>query len=152
MKKSFIIIGLVLLFGVQSTKAFSEPGFLAQSLSSTSGCVVPKVNGERVPFPLQKANTKFELSENETYLLNGSLFLINSNTYFKVDFNSQPWLATDKLLHNPYFLIDSMSIAVVARMGGRIVQVAVVARRNVQPIEEGGHPLKLQSIFNPAAF
>ena len=143
---------VILIFSGISHLAFAQVRFAHQSIESSAACVVPKVDGERVPFPLQKANTKFELSENETYLLNGTLVSMNNKTYLKVDFNSQPWLATQKLVQFPYFEIASVNLATVNQMNGRLVQVAVVARRSADTSLEGGNELKLNSILPPAKF
>lgn len=140
------VIGLILLAGIPVASAqMSNPG---------NGCVIPKVDGERVPFPLRKANTKFELAENETYLLNGTIVSRGGRSYFKVDFNSQPWLATERMLQNPFFPVDDSTIS-VGQHNGRLVQLAVVAHLNDQSNQiEGSTPLKLVPILpaNPISY
>jgi hypothetical protein len=128
--------------------------FGAQNLQSTSVCVIPAVDGERVPFPLRAANTKFELAENETYLLNGTLVQIEGTVYFKVDFDTQPWLATEKLLEFPYFPVDSMTAKDINKYSGALVQIAVVAQANdLDPTsnEEQTSAMKLNMILSPVA-
>ena len=124
----------------------------AQYITPNPECVISKINDERVPFPLRKANTKFELSENETYLLNGTIVNMSGRTYFKVDFSSQPWLETEKMLQFPYLLLDDASVP-VGQYNGRLVQMAVVARKNeVSSISEGrGMSVKLEVILPPSA-
>ena len=92
-------------------------------------CAVPKIDGDKVPFPLKNANTKFELAENETYLLNGTILSQDGKMLFRVDFNSQPWLATQKRAQFPYFLINATD-TVVKKLNGSLVQMAVVVRKN----------------------
>ncbi len=123
-----IVLSLGLLI-VSATFVHAQSGnqFQVQNVAPTNDCVIPRVDGERVPFP--KANTKFELAENETYLLNGYLVLIKGKVYLKVDFNSQPWLATDQMVKNPFMLVNAVEPALVARYSGRIVQIAVVAHK-----------------------
>ncbi len=153
MKKMNGLMGFILaiLVSAQSASALQLPRFTAQELASTESCVVPKVDGERVPFPLQKANTKFNLSENETYLLNGSLMIMNGQIYFRVDFTSQPWLATQKMVEFPYFVIESISNGTVKRMAGRPVQVAVIARTIPESGMGADAKMKLQSILPPVS-
>ncbi len=124
----------------------------AQFMTPNPECVISKNNDERVPFPLRKANTKFELSENETYLLNGTIVSISGRTYFKVDFTTQPWLETEKMLQFPYLLLDDASVP-VGQYNGRLVQMAVIARKNeVSSISEGrGMSVKLEVILPPSA-
>jgi len=93
-------------------------------------CVVPKVDGDKVPFPLREANTKFELAENETYLLNGYIITQQGKPYFRVDFDSQPWLATHKRLQFPYFAINANDISQLKMSTTELVQIAVVARKD----------------------
>jgi hypothetical protein len=110
----------------------------AQINLQNPACVIARVDGERIPFPLKKANTKFELAENETYLLNGTIVEINGNAYFKVDFKTQPWLGTERMLQFPYIPLDDYSVS-VSQFNGRLVQMAVVARKNdSSSIAEGG--------------
>jgi hypothetical protein len=93
-------------------------------------CVIPKIDGDKVPFPLKSANTKFELAENETYILNGTIVELDGKSFFKVDFDSQPWLATQKRTQFPLFLIDHNSdISMMKKYGGNLVQMAVVVRK-----------------------
>ncbi|MBU6154784.1 MAG: hypothetical protein KGP28_10820 [Bdellovibrionales bacterium] len=121
-----------------------------QYLNANPECVVSKITDERVPFPLRKANTKFELSENETYLLNGTIVSMNGRTYFKVDFATQPWLETERMLQFPYLLVDDSSVP-LGQYNGRMVQMAVVARKADQSsISEGGAgSVKLEVILPP---
>jgi hypothetical protein len=122
----------------------------AQMNLSTSQCVISKIDGERVPFPLRKANTKFELAENETYLLNGTIVVVNGRTLFKVDFATQPWLETEKMLQFPYIPLDDATHT-VNQFAGRMVQMAVVATKfqTYSPIEGGGTGVSLRVILPP---
>ncbi len=92
-------------------------------------CVIPKIDGDKVPFPLKNANTKFELAENETYILNGTIVTQEGKSFFKVDFNSQPWLATQKRTQFPLFMIDSNDSTMMKKFSGNLVQMAVVVRK-----------------------
>ena len=110
-----IFLGLTLVFST----SFAQ---------SSNQCLIPKIDGEKVPFPLKSANTKFELAENETYLLNGYIIMNNGVSYFKIDFETQPWLATQQRLLNPYFAV-SADVTMVKQYGGSLVEVAVVVRK-----------------------
>jgi hypothetical protein len=103
-----------------------EGSFQPLDLSSTSTCVIPKVDGERVPFPGRTMNAKFELAENESYLLNGTLTVSAGKVYLKVDFASQPWLETEKMKAHPYFEVTSLTVAQARQYARKLVQVAVV--------------------------
>ena len=151
MKTMGMIVTVLLSLGLDAAKAQEVQNVIIDSGSQSAGCVIPRLEGERIPFPLRKANTKFELAENETYLLNGTIVTMNGKSFFKVDFNSQPWLATEKLLQNPYFPVDESTIQ-VRNMSGRVVQLAVVAHQNDtgSQIEGGNSALKLVPIL-PAA-
>jgi hypothetical protein len=121
----------------------------AQVSLSNSACVVARVDGERVPFPLRKANTKFELAENETYLLNGYVVQMGGRPYFRIDFASQPWLETEKMLQFPYISLDESAVS-VNQYTGRLVQMAVVARKVDSAAAEGGlGSLRLSVILPP---
>lgn len=117
-------------------------------------CVVPKIDGDKVPFPLRNANTKFELAENETYLLNGFLYQKEGKYYFKVDFETQPWLMTAKRAQFPYFLINPEDADMVKNSGSDMVQMAVVARKNDVSTgsQEWSNNLKLNLITTPVRF
>jgi hypothetical protein len=101
--------------------------FQAVPLASTDSCLIPKLDGERVPFPLKEANTKFELSDGQTYLLNGTLTVDGTKVLLKIDFVSQPWLATPKMLAYPYMEVTSMDASTANQYSGKLVQIAVVA-------------------------
>jgi hypothetical protein len=143
-------VGWLFFFVVISGWA-TGAGAQAQYLNPNPECVISKINDERVPFPLRKANTKFELSENETYLLNGTIVTMSGRTYFKVDFATQPWLETERMLQFPYLLLDDNSVP-VGQYSGRLVQMAVVARKADQSsiAEGGGTRVKLEVILPPA--
>lgn len=142
--------GLRFLFGMVIFGAMIPGISGAQVALQNSACVIARVDGERVPFPLKKANTKFELAQNETYLLNGTVVSMSGRTFFKVDFDSQPWLETEKMLQFPYIPLDDGSIQ-VSQYNGRLVQMAVVARKNDAPgvSEGGGLSMKLSVILPP---
>lgn len=120
---------------------------------ASQACVIPKVNGEHVPFPVRAANTKFNLAQGETYLLNGTLVQMNNKPFLKIDFVSQPWLATERMLQFPYFPLDSVTAAQIAQYAGKMVQMAVVADKNVATNneEEQASPLKLNAILPPVS-
>jgi len=153
MKKVRTVLGLWLVLGQLGAGAFAQEAlhsFSPLDLSPTDRCVIPKIDGERVPFPLKAANSKFELAGGETYILNGTLTTSNNKVYLKVDFDSQPWLETDKMRAHPYFEITTMNPSQVGQYKGELVQVAVVASR------EGGsyassfsQDLKLSPILPP---
>ncbi len=128
-------------------------GARAQINLMNSACVIAKVDGERVPFPLRKANTRFELAENETYLLNGMIVQMDGKTYFKVDFQTQPWLETERMLQFPYLALDEGTVA-LGQYSGQLVQMAVVVRRNtfVSSTEGGTERIRLQPILPPTPF
>ena len=142
--KAIVVLGLLGCV-LQSTSAFAQ-GYRV-NLGSTENCVIPKIDGERVPFPLQKANSKFELAEGETYLINGTLVFLSGQVFLKVDFNTQPWLATSKLVQNPYFPVSSVNPGAVRRYNGRVVQMAVLAQHDTDGSSANG--LKLASIMPP---
>ena len=145
----FPFVALAFAFTLQASAQSGQiGGFIAQALRPAENCVVPKVDGERVPFPIQKANTKFELSEGETYLLNGTLVVMDGQVYFKLDLEIQPWLATARVVQFPYFLVDTVSMGTVKHLQGRLVQVAVVAHR-MAPANRPGDDIKLNSILPP---
>lgn len=154
MKPSFKMLALLIFATTHMWAQGHAQGYTAQPLAPTQNCLIPKIDGERVPFPLRFANTKFHLVENETYLLNGTVVTMNGKFYLKVDFASQPWLATEKVLQFPYFYIkDDGSINLnLYASSGVMVQMAVVAR---QPDGEGvtveGRPtMNIESIIPPA--
>lgn len=121
------------------------------SADPRSTCVIPKIDGERVPFPLKNANTKFELAENETYILNGTIIQQDGKSFFRVDFNSQPWLATQKRTQFPLFMIDGSATTLMTKFNGNLVQMAVVVRK--QDVSTGGQEwdssMKLDVIASP---
>ena len=151
-----ILVVLAILLGQNSmaTGHGHDQSFGPQNVQSTSVCVIPAIDGEHVPFPLRQANTKFELSPNQTYVLNGTLVQLDGAVYFKVDFTTQPWLATEKLLQFPYFPVDSMTAKDVYKYSGKLIQIAVVAQSN-EPKSSGDEDqtasMKLSVILNPVA-
>ena len=157
MKKVGIIVLTTWVLASMNVPVLASTSALASALNqpyapipldSTDECVIPRVDDERVPFPLANANTKFELADGETYLLNGTLVVTGGVVYLKVDFDSQPWLATAKMIAFPYFVVSSVSMFSARQYAGQIVQVAVVAQK-----QGGGTShtadLKLTSILPP---
>ncbi len=112
-------------------------------------CIIPKIDGDKVPFPLKTANTKFELAENETYILNGTLVEMEGKSFFKVDFNSQPWLATQKRSQFPYFMIDHNDVSMMKKYNGNLVQMAVVVRKH--DVSTGGVEWDTSLVLNVLA-
>ena len=144
--KSFIFNMLALILLVQG---FGSGNAKAQvSIDAGKTCVVSKIDGDKVPFPLKEANTKFELAENETYILNGFIVTSGDKTFFKVDFDSQPWLATKTRVANPYLLIDPASVTILNRSenSGEVqisvyvqqVSSALVLKVLVPPVKNDG--------------
>lgn len=116
-----IIISLLLL--VAGTSAFAGE------------CIIPKLDLDKVPFPIKSANTKFDLAEGETYILNGTVVKKDSKYYFQIDFESQPYLATPNRIANPYFAIDASDFDLIRKVGsGELVQMAVVIKKIVSEI------------------
>ena len=129
-----VVFGVLSLFigsmseGVASQKSIHDTD-LGATLDPASVCVIPKLDGDKVPFPLKGANTRYELAENETYILNGMLVQQDGKVYFKVDFKSQPWLATQKRVQFPLFLVDHDDVSMMKKYGSNLVQMAVVVRK-----------------------
>ena len=153
MKANMVLV--LLLISVTANAQLTDNGNKNPFPSGTgdphSVCVIPKIDGERVPFPLKSANTKFELAENETYILNGTIVQQDGKSFFKVDFNSQPWLATQKRSQFPFFLIDSNDTTMMKKFSGNLVQMAVVVRK--KDVSSGGQEwdssMVLDVIANP---
>jgi hypothetical protein len=135
-----------------TTQARAQEGAQAINLQNAA-CVIARIESERIPFPIKKANTKFELAENEIYLLNGFLVEIKGKPFLRVDFQTQPWLATEKMLQFPNIPLDEFRFQ-VSQYGGRLVQMAVVVRRNDSAfrIEGGEGQMKLDPILPPVRF
>lgn len=154
MKKQLVLWLVLVVSGAtaQAQAQIIEP-FSAQVPTGSANCVIPKVDGERVPFPLRAANTKFELAQDETYLINGTLTKIANKVYLHVDFASQPWLATEKMMQFPYFAVDSLTESDMSYYTGKLVQVAVVARKvdAMTSGEENRSALKLSLILPPVS-
>lgn len=114
-------------------------------------CVIPKIDSDKVPFPLKNANTKYELAENETYILNGFIVNQDGKPFFKIDFDSQPWLATQKRTQFPFFMIDSSDTTLMKKFGENLVQMAVVVRKKdvSNNGQEWGSALVLDIIASP---
>lgn len=157
MAMAMAVVMAMVLSGAQAIAKDHHDGaqpFTPQNIQSTPACVIPAIDGENVPFPLRQANTKFELSQNQTYILNGTLVQMKGVVYLKVDFTSQPWLATEKLLQFPYFPMDSISAKDVYKYAGKLVQMAVFTQANSTsngPNEEETSGLKLSAILSPVA-
>lgn len=150
--KTGMVLALLLSISAQAQlgggQKFPVP---AGTADPGSMCVIPKIDGDKVPFPLKNANTKFELAENETYILNGFIVQHEGKAFFKVDFNSQPWLATQKRTQFPFFMIDSNDTTLMKKFNGNLVQMAVVVRK--KDVSTGGQEwdssLILDVIANP---
>jgi hypothetical protein len=117
----FLAVGIAIAHASDDTPIISmDPGGV---------CIIPKIDGDKVPFPLKGANTRYELAENETYILNGTLIQLDGKIYFRVDFKSQPWLATQKRQQFPLFLVDNNDVSMMKKFGNNLVQMAVVVRK-----------------------
>jgi len=126
MKNIFGLLLLVVGISVARAGIVDTPVI---TLDSNGVCAIPKIDGDKVPFPLKGANTKYELAENETYILNGTLVQIDGKVYFRIDFKTQPWLATFKRQQFPLFLVDQQDVSVMKKYSGNLVQMAVVVRK-----------------------
>jgi hypothetical protein len=126
--KVFFVLAMMVFGSSVQAQNPSKSGVIVD-VDPITVCVIPKIDGDKVPFPLKSANTKFELAENETYILNGTLVEMENKTFFKVDFNSQPWLSTQKRLQFPYFLVDHNDVSMMKKYNGSLVQMAVVVRK-----------------------
>ena len=92
-------------------------------------CVIPKLKGDKVPFPhCAQANTVFELATDATYVLTGTIENQKNKVFFRIDFESQPWLKTKARLDNPLIEISSQDLTLAQKYEGKLVQMAVVAR------------------------
>jgi hypothetical protein len=152
MKKTtgmIIALGLI-LNGTFAEASGSNRAFSPVNIASTESCLILKMDGERVPFPLQKANTKFALADGETYLLNGTLTILSGKVFLDVDLESQPWLATASVIANPYFEVDAMDAGSIHHYSGKFVQMAVVANREVGTSAGEAPAMRLSSILPPA--
>jgi hypothetical protein len=137
MKKNQMKWSLVGLFTILASAAFVQAASFSLmeedtpvvSMDPGSVCIIPKIDGDKVPFPLKGANTRYELAENETYILNGTLVQVDGKVYFRVDFKSQPWLATQKRQQFPLFLVDHHDVSMMKKYGNNLVQMAVVVRK-----------------------
>lgn len=133
MKIGFLFVLFVVTSFVANAQQFPVP---SGPVDPSSICVIPKIDSDKVPFPLKSANTKFELAENETYILNGFIVNQDGKAFFKVDFNSQPWLATQKRTQFPFFMIDTNDTTMMKKFNGNLVQMAVVVRK--KDVSSGG--------------
>jgi hypothetical protein len=126
--KKWSLVGLLFLaIGMVTAQASEDTPII--SMDQGGVCIIPKIDGDKVPFPLKGANTKYELAENETYILNGTLVQVDGKIYFRVDFKSQPWLATQKRQQFPLFLVDNHDVSMMKKYGNNLVQMAVVVRK-----------------------
>jgi hypothetical protein len=135
--KGIQLFCLALLLAVTNGTISARAQMVIQPIQ---GCAIPKLDGDKVPFPLKTANTKFELAENETYLLNGYVVQQEGKPYFKIDFQSQPWLATYSRTQFPFVPVDADDPLVLAMPANQLVQMAVVVRR--EKAATGGHEYK----------
>lgn len=134
--KTGILFSLVLVFALIANAQQGEFPVPSGTADPRSICVIPKIDGDKVPFPLKTANTKFELAENETYILNGFIVNQDGKAFFRVDFNSQPWLATQKRTQFPFFMIDANDTTLMKKFNGNLVQMAVIVRK--KDVSTGG--------------
>ena len=124
-------------------------------IGPVQGCAIPRIDGDKVPFPLKSANTKFELAEDETYLLNGYLLQQERGWAFKIDFQSQPWLATQYRSQFPVFPVDVNASDLLQWTPGQMVQMAVVVRKstptsgNASGDQEFTNNFRLESLLPP---
>lgn len=152
MMKFKLAVGMLSVFWVcgLAQAQISLPNFPV-AIEPRDGCAIPRIDGDKVPFPLKTANTKFELAENETYLLNGFLQKVENRWMFRVDFQSQPWLATSHRIQFPMFPVEIDETPVGLLQPGTLVQMAVVVRK-ADPLTSGnemGEPMKLETILPP---
>ena len=127
--KTNMVLFLLLIGAVAQSSVVKADEAPAVDLDPKNICVIPKLDGDKVPFPLKGANTKYELAENETYILNGTLVQEEGKIFFRVDFKTQPWLATQKRMQFPMFLVDHNDVSMMKKYGGNLVQMAVVVRK-----------------------
>jgi hypothetical protein len=141
-----VVLGIIFSGGT----GFAQSNPTSPVILVNPECVISKIDGERVPFPLRKANTKFDLAENETYLLNGTIVIMSGRPYFRVDFASQPWLETERMLQFPFIPLEDLPYS-VNMYSGRMVQMAVVARKvaYASPMEGGAGTVTLRPILPP---
>lgn len=127
--KTNLVLFLLLMGGMAKSSVAIGDDAPAIDLDPKNICVIPKLDGDKVPFPLKGANTKYELAENETYILNGMLVQEDGKIFFRIDFKTQPWLATQKRMQFPLFMVDHNDVSMMKKYGGNLVQMAVVVRK-----------------------
>lgn len=102
---SLVLFATGILWGERPVYAQSIVQSLDGGLDKT--CAVPAINKDKVPFPFKTANSKFELAEGETYILKGTVVKVDDLSFFNVDLEAQPWLATKRRVQSPMIYIDS---------------------------------------------
>jgi hypothetical protein len=144
----FFSFALVLSVAVKAVPAQAQV-----AIGPSQFCAIPKLDGDKVPFPLKSANTKFELAEDETYLLNGFLVRKDGKVMFKLDFETQPWLATHHREQFPYFPVEADDPKILTAPDTELMQMAVVVRRSLTlpGDQEWRDGLKLDVILPPVS-
>jgi hypothetical protein len=102
MKKIIVIMLLAALSAVSA------------AASQSNSCEVGPRGGE-LPIPFDLANKKVELANGEPYILAGRVVLmqvrmrngeLRSQPMFRVDLTEHPWLANNKRLNNPNYVLQ----------------------------------------------
>ncbi len=99
MKMKFI--GISVLWGM----AILGSGVASVNAAETTGV---DRNGT-VPFPFTTSNQFVELANGETYWLTGIVRQIAGQTFFEIDFESSPWLASRMRRSSPMYRVESVS-------------------------------------------
>ena len=130
---------LVMILGMSLTgiNAFSK-------ITEPPQCVIPKLDLDKVPFPIKSANTRFDLADGETYVLIGTIVKKDGLFFFQIDFDSQPWLATAARLQNPFFAISQADSQLIQSVGtNELVMMSVVARQSSIALSVEGYTSKI---------
>ncbi len=110
------------------------------------GCAVPL---DRVPWPFETANQKFELAEGEFYHLRGTTIAFGGYDFFEIDLKSQPWLATAERKANPYILLNPTKSSMYTKFMGEPIMAMVKASRLSNPNPTGdAHTIGLDFLMD----
>lgn len=92
--------------------------------------------GNEFPRGLDVDNT-VELAHGEKYMLTGIISIFSNKVWFNIDFDVQPWLASQKRRANPFYRIDD-DMSRWRRYNGQTLTLIVTAENVIWTQNNGG--------------
>lgn len=90
-------------------------------------------------------DSKVELASGERYIMSGSISIFSNKVWLNVDFDAQPWLASQKRRANPFYRLDD-DMARWRRYNGKNVTIVVTAQNMIWATSDDRYTVEMMLV------